>query len=90
MAFTEDLAPFFGDFGITATVAGASVRGIFDNSYFATLGFTAGTSPVLIVRTADVPTVAQEHVVVIGSVRYTVGAIEPDGTGLTLLRLERT
>jgi len=61
---------------------------IFDNLYAATLGFTAGTSPVLIVKAADVPNVAQGNSVTVLTISYTVTAVEPDGTGLLLLRLQ--
>ena len=43
MAFTEDFASYFVDFGVTATVDGVSVRGIFDNDFLATLGVVAGS-----------------------------------------------
>ena len=89
MAFIENLDPFFSDFGTPATVGGAAVVGIFDNAYATSLGFTAGTSPVLIVKTADAPNVAQDVAVVIGGINYTVTDVEPDGTGLLVLRLYR-
>ena len=89
MSFTEDLAPFFADFGIAATVGGVSVRGIFDNLYAVTLGFAAGTTPQLVVASASIPLVAQDDAVVIATISYTVTAVEPDGTGMTLLRLDR-
>jgi hypothetical protein len=38
---------------------------------------------------ADVPTVAQDVAVVIGGISYTVTDVEPDGTGLVVLRLDR-
>lgn len=88
MAFIEDLTPFFADFGIAATVGGVAVVGIFDNNYATALGFTSGTQPALIVKASDVPAVAQAAAVVILTINYTVTAIEPDGTGLLLLRLQ--
>ncbi len=88
MSFLEDLTPFFTDYGTSATVGAVSAMGIFDNLFAATMGFTAGTSPVLIVKAADVPAVAQGTAVTISAASYTVTAIEPDGTGLVLLRLQ--
>ena len=88
MAFAEDLGMFFADFGIAATVGGVSCMGIFDNAFASTMGFTAGTQPMLIVKAADVPSVAQGNSVVLSSGSYTVTAIEPDGTGIVLLRLQ--
>lgn len=85
---TEDLAPFFADFGVSVTIGGVAGIGIFDNAYAQALGFTAGTSPVLIVKAADVPAVAQGDAVVVATLNFTVAGIEPDGTGLALLRLQ--
>jgi hypothetical protein len=87
MAFTESLDAYFLDFGIVATVGGVVVEAIFDNQFATSLGFAAGTSPILLVQSAAVPLVALGTAVTIGAASYTVTAIEPDGTGLTLLRL---
>ena len=89
MAFVEDLAPFFLDFGITAVWEGASVRGIFDSDYFDPLGnVVEGNSPVFRCATADIVGVAHGDTLVAGAVTYKVVGVEPDGTGTTLLRLE--
>lgn len=85
---TEDLPSFFLDFGVDATVGGATVRGIFDNDFLTSLGVTAGTGPVLLLPTASVDSAVQGDSVVIAAVSYTIAGIEPDGTGLTLLRLQ--
>lgn len=85
---TEDFAPYFVDFGVTATVGLVSCRGIFDSTYAAPLGFTAGSSPMLIVEASAVPAVAQGTAVSVAGGSYTVTAVEPDGTGLTVLRLQ--
>lgn len=88
MPFAEDLDPYFADFGIIATVGGVACTAIFDNAYAQSLGFTAGTAPVLLVAASAVPTVAPGDAVEVPAGRYTVAGIEPDGTGITLLRLE--
>lgn len=88
MAFTEDLSPYFVDFGVTATVDGVSARGIFDNDFLTTLGVTAGTGPVLLCKSADITSAAQGDTVVVAGISYTITSLEPDGTGLTLLRLQ--
>ena len=88
MPFVEDLAPFFADFGLTATVGAVTCTGIFDNAYAQALGFTAGTAPVLIVKAADVPAVSQGTSVVVVYGSFVVTDVEPDGTGLLLLRLD--
>jgi hypothetical protein len=87
-ALAADLAALFSDFGVPATVGGVAVTAIFDNNYAEALGYTAGAKPMLLLATAGVPDVAAGDAVVVGSVSYTVAGIEPDGTGLTVLRLE--
>lgn len=88
MAFTENFAPFFADFGIDATVGGAAVVGIFDRQYLTEMGFVAGSSPVLLCISAEVSSAGEGTAVTIGAASYTVTVPEPDGTGLTLLRLQ--
>lgn len=88
MNFTEDFDAFFLDFGVDATVDGASVRGLFDNDYLTALGVTAGSGPVLLCAAADVVGADQGDSVTIGAASYTITAKEPDGTGLVLLRLQ--
>ncbi len=88
MAFTEDIAAYFDDFGVDATVAGAAVRGIFDNGFLIALGVTAGSGPVLLVDSAGVTSAAQGGTVTLPGGSYTITAMEPDGTGMTLLRLQ--
>jgi len=85
---TEDLSSYFVDFGVDATVGAAAVRGIFDNDFLTTLGVTAGSGPVLLLPAASVGSAAQGDSVVIAAVSYTITGLEPDGTGLTLLRLQ--
>lgn len=89
--FTEDLSPFFStaDFASTAlwSVGPAAVEVIFDNEYFETLS-TAGRQPVAWVRDAQLPTVATGQTLTINGTAYTIVGIEPDGTGVTMLRLQ--
>lgn len=96
--FVENLAAFFGDFGpavngepVSATVGGASVSAIFDAAY--SLGSVgpigmASAQPMLTLATAQVPANPVGTAVVVGSTNYTVGAHEPDGTGISRLMLE--
>lgn len=88
---TEDLAPFFADFAVDATVNGAAVRGIFDNGFaLGAVGIgMAGTQPTLRLRTADVAADPVGQAVSVNAVAYTVAAHEPDGTGVSVLMLER-
>lgn len=86
--FVENLAPFFSDFAVTATLDGASVRGIFDNQYVDVLG-VASRQPIFTLPTADAAAATQASVLVVEGVTYRVRTIEPDGTGVTVLMLER-
>lgn len=90
MAFVENFAPFFdlSGFAVAATLDGRSVRVIFDAGY--STGFDAamgGTAPHAMLTTADADGAAQGSTLVVGSSSYTVAAVEPDGTGVTTLRL---
>ena len=92
MAFVEDLAPFFStsDFAVDATLGGTAVTGIFDAAYLEPLGsIVEGVGPVFMLSTADAASSAHGTTLVIGAATYKVRGIEPDGTGVTLLRLER-
>lgn len=71
----------------TVTVGGVSVAGIFDDAYLDPLGI-AGSQPSLLCASADVSTAAQGTAVVVNAVSYTVGSIQPDGSGMTRLLLQ--
>jgi hypothetical protein len=86
MAFVEALPAYFVDFGATATKSGVAVPGIFDNSYDSAFDMVAGTGPVFRCQTASA--VVAGNTMVINGVSYTVTVAEPDGTGMTLCRLE--
>lgn len=87
--FVEDLSPFFGDFGVAATLQGVAVTGIFDEEYVEPIGnLVEGKAPVFTCASASVPAVAQGQTLVIGARTFKVRGVEPAGTGLVLLRLE--
>ena len=90
MAFAEDLAPFFStaDFAVAAALNGVSVTGIFDNGYAEPFGEVEGRQPTFLLPTASAPSVAHGQSLVIGAATYKVRGVEPDGTGVTLLKLE--
>lgn len=88
MAFVESFAPLFADFGVDATLAGAPVRGIFDDAYGEAFGgLVSGSGPMF--RLPSSVAATRGNALVIGATTYTVAGIEPDGTGLTVLRLEK-
>jgi hypothetical protein len=91
VAFTEPLAAFFDTdgFAVSATLAGVSVRGIFDNEYYEPMNEVQGASPVFTLPTASASSAAHGQSLVIGATTYKVRGVEPDGTGVTRLRLEK-
>jgi hypothetical protein len=93
-----DRAAFFSsqDFGVSATYSRggtpSTVTGIFDREYVsadvAEVPF-ASTEPVFSLRSADVPSGAiPGDTLTISGTAFVVRNIEPDGTGVTRLRLE--
>lgn len=87
MAFAENRAAFFADFGVDALIGGASVRGLFSAPYAESFGM-GGTAPVFEAETARVANVARGAVITIAGTNYHVAEIRPDGTGMTALILE--
>jgi len=86
--FIEDRAPFFADFGEVATIGGSPVSVIFDKDFIASLEIES-SNPVAVIDEADAAAVVHGTAVVIRSVNYTVVGIHPDGTGMTVLELEK-
>lgn len=92
--FPESLAPFFSldEFAVEGLLDGTAVRGIFDQAYVAAgagMGMSS-TVPAFTLPTASVPASPVGKLLAIGSVTYAVAEHEPDGTGVSLLALERT
>lgn len=92
MAFAEDLDPYFDTadgFAVAAVFNGSiTVNCLFENAYSDALG-AAGTVPLLTGPTAELATIDRGDAVVISAVSYIVQNIEADGTGVSLLRIER-
>lgn len=64
---------------------------IFDNEYFEanySVG-VEGTEPFALARASDLPEVLQNDRLEIATVTYRIRGVEPDGTGLVRLKLER-
>ena len=96
----DDRAIFVGvdDFGTAATYTlqgggSSTVNGIFDNEFVevdAGGGFgVAMQQPRFQCRTADISSAAEGDTIVISSVTYTVRIVQDDGTGMTMLVLEK-
>lgn len=97
MPFAEDLAPFFAttDFGSEAAYLSAdsdddpvTVKGIFDKAYVDPTGLVEGAAPVFQCAAADVPAAKHGDEIEIDGTTYKIRGVEPDGTGVVLLRLE--
>lgn len=90
MAFEEDLSAYFRteDFGVAVSVRGRTLHAIFDAQYQEQLG-VSGSGPALTCATEHVADVRRDEVVTVGADSYRVVAVEPDGTGITVLRLQR-
>lgn len=94
MAFAEDLTAFFdtNGFAVSAILAGGSVAGIFDQAYaLADVGLTgmASSSPTFTLATSDVPANPAGASLVVNGATYTIVEHQPDGTGMSVLILER-
>lgn len=92
--FTEDLSLFFSptEFADNAMLDGLLVQGIFERKYAeagAGMGMSS-TVPAYTLASADVPLDPIGKLLVIDGVTYAIAAHEPDGTGISLLLLERT
>ena len=89
--FAEDLAPFFdpADHGTEALYDGATVPidGIFDAEYVEPLSVES-SGPAYLCPVASVPGVAHGKALIINGTTYLVRGVQPDGTGVVLLKLE--
>jgi hypothetical protein len=74
MAFVEDLAPFYAEFGESVTLNGVAVTGIFDNATADAFGITPNARGLLRVPASVSASVGAT--VVRGGVTYTVASIE--------------
>jgi len=96
MAFVEDLDEFLDvdhGFAVTATWSPSTsttqvVTCIFDAEYVDPLGVESA-APVAVCKTADVATAKHGQAFVLGATQYKIRGVQPDGTGITLLKLER-
>ena len=86
--FTEDLSLFLADFGQSGTLAGAPVRVIYSDPAETDLGIRAA-GPQAEIPTAQVPAQSFGAQLVIPQGTFTVREALPDGTGMTLLLLQR-
>ena len=91
MAFTEDLAPFFADFGGAATLNSVAVTAIVDTQTVIEVEGIATQQPTALVRTSEASVAAPGQSFVANAVTYIVRQVlrePPDGV-LTRLVLAR-
>jgi len=95
-----DRAIFVGvdDFGTAATYtpsggASSTVNGIFDNDFIEVdAGGGVGVAlqqPRFHCRTADVSSASEGDALVVSGVNYTIRIVQDDGTGMTMMILEK-
>lgn len=96
----DDRAIFVGidDFGVAATYtpsggAASTVNGIFDNDFIEIdAGGGVGVAmqqPRFHCRTADVSSAAEGDALVVNTVSYIIRIVQDDGTGMTMMVLEK-
>ena len=93
-----DRAVLLSDWGVDGILKRGSrprktIKGVFDNGYAevdvgGTVGF-ATISPRFLCRTIDVDGAADADSIVISGTRYVIRVMEPDGTGMTEIMLEK-
>jgi len=88
--FAEDLSEFLDDTELAdnATIGASTIAGIFDNQFVEVNGIE-GVRPVFTCAEANVATIAHGDALTIKSTSFKVAGIQPDGTGLTSLILEK-
>lgn len=95
LPFLSDLADILNleEFAVSVIYDGGTINGVFDNE---TVPVDAGgfvqvhqEQPRLTCRTADVPSIAEDQAMVIGLIDYVVKAWVHDGTGVTIVQLEK-
>ena len=88
--FGEDLSAFFPEFGEPCTVDGQDLpSGAIFGDPWAEGELVDGNRPAITCIDAELPgTLSQQSTAVIRSKTFNVIDINPDGTGITLLKLE--
>lgn len=90
--FVEDLTVYFdpaNGFAVNASLGGATVPVIFDQSYLAAMGYAESSAPQCVGRSVDLVSAVQGTLITIKAVAYRVTEHQPDGTGVTALLLEK-
>ena len=88
--FVEDFTEFLDstEMADNATIGASTIAGIFDNQFVEVHGIE-GVRPVFTCAELNVSTIAHGDALTINTISYKVAGIQPDGTGLTSLILEK-
>jgi len=82
------------EFAVAVTYDGGTIKGIFDNETIPVDngGFVTvhQEQPQLTCKTSDLPSIGEGEVMVISGVTYVVRAWIHDGTGVTVVQLEKS
>ncbi len=99
MAFAENFAEFFNtsDFAVSATYtptvgSPVIVEGIFDNEYFAvdlSEVSVSGSQPKFTYESSKISSPKLGDSMSISAINYKIVEIQPDGTGITTILLEK-
>lgn len=82
-------AEFFSpDFAIPALVRGRQISVIFDEQYIDASGVES-SQPAATCSSADIDGVEQDDQIEIKNEQFRIIGVQPDGTGVTVLRLAR-
>lgn len=93
-ALNSTVLQVFGDdlVDLPVTIDGVPVQAIFDSRHFADETGEAGTSDLITsitLRTADVPALTDDTVIVVRGGSYRRWEARPDGQGMTTIVLEK-
>ena len=88
--FAEDFSEFFisSELADDAIIGAATVAGIFDNQFVEVNGIE-GVRPVFTCAASEVLNLGHEKTIKINDITYKVAGVQPDGTGLSSLILEK-
>ena len=85
----ENMNAFLSNFAVTALLPGAvQVNVIFDEQYASPFDISA-SRPSCLGKSTDLDTLLFGSEIAIDGVDYVVRSVEPDGTGMTRLMLEK-
>ena len=96
LPLSEDLTSILvvDEFAVAVTYDGGTINGIFDNETIPVDngGFVTvhQEQPQLTCKTSDLPSIGEGEVMVISGVTYVVRAWIHDGTGVTVVQLEKS